>query len=151
MRNPTDDEIAGRLVAIISDGVNRSLGALEAAGALDLTKLRRHYAGVGSKYYEIVTKQIVLTARYGVPGLRKLVQEDGKLPLVAIISDGFNRSLGALEAAWAVNRSKLRAHYKGVGSKYYDIVTEQIELAAKHGEPGLRELFLKNGDVPRAR
>jgi hypothetical protein len=29
MRNATDDEIAGRLVAILCDGFNRSLGALE--------------------------------------------------------------------------------------------------------------------------
>ena len=32
MRNPTDDEIAGCLVAIISDGVNRSLGCLRQRG-----------------------------------------------------------------------------------------------------------------------
>jgi hypothetical protein len=80
MRNPTDDEIAGRLVAIISDGFNRSLGALEAAGALDLTKLRRHYAGVGSKYYDIVTEQIELAAKHGEPGLRELFLENGAVP-----------------------------------------------------------------------
>ena len=34
MRTPTDDEIAGCLIAIISDGFNRSLGALEAARAV---------------------------------------------------------------------------------------------------------------------
>ena len=43
MRDPTDDEIAGLLVGIISDGFNRSLGALVAAGALDTKKLRSQY------------------------------------------------------------------------------------------------------------
>jgi hypothetical protein len=39
MRNPTGDEIVGRLVAIISDGFNRSLGALERAGAVNTKSL----------------------------------------------------------------------------------------------------------------
>jgi hypothetical protein len=53
MRNPTDDEIIGRLVWIITDGFNRSLGALEAAGAVDTKKMRAHYTGIGSKYYTL--------------------------------------------------------------------------------------------------
>jgi hypothetical protein len=35
MRDPTDDQVEGLLIGIISDGFNRSLGALEAAGAVD--------------------------------------------------------------------------------------------------------------------
>jgi hypothetical protein len=58
MQNPTDDQIAGLLIGIISDGFNRSLGALEAAGAIDTTKMRRHYTGIGSKFYDMVTEQI---------------------------------------------------------------------------------------------
>ena len=50
MPTPTNDEIATMLVGIIADGFNRSLGALEEAGAIDCAKLRRHYTGVGSKY-----------------------------------------------------------------------------------------------------
>jgi len=41
MNTPSDEEIAGRLVAIISDGFNRSLVALEQTGALDTTKLQK--------------------------------------------------------------------------------------------------------------
>ena len=74
MRRPTDDEIAGRLVGIISDGFNRSLRALEAAGAVDTKKMRGQYKGIGSKYYDLVTEQVVLTARYGVPSLRQLFE-----------------------------------------------------------------------------
>ena len=80
MRNPTDDEIAGRLIAIISDGFNRSMGALERAGAVDTKKMRRHYSGIGSKFYDIVTEQIELTAKYGAPGVRQLFVDDGEVP-----------------------------------------------------------------------
>lgn len=80
MRNPTDDEIAGRLIGIISDGFNRSLGALEAAGAVDTKKMRRHYTGIGSKFYDMVTEQIVLTAKYAAPGVRQLFLDDGEVP-----------------------------------------------------------------------
>jgi hypothetical protein len=79
MRNPTDDQIAGLLIGIISDGFNRSLGALEAAGAVDTKKLRGHYKGIGSKYYDIVTEQIVLTAKHAAPRLRHLILEDSEV------------------------------------------------------------------------
>jgi hypothetical protein len=75
MLNPEDDAVAGWLVAIIADGFNRSLGALEAAGAVNTKQLRAQYTGVGSKYYDVVTEQIVLTARYAAPHLRRLVLE----------------------------------------------------------------------------
>jgi hypothetical protein len=80
MRNPTGDEIAGRLVAIISDGFNRSLGALERAGAVNTKRMRGYYTGIGSKYYDFVTKQIVLTARYGVPAVWELFLQAGQGP-----------------------------------------------------------------------
>ena len=72
MSAPSDEEIAGLLTGIISDGFNRSFGALRDAGAVDDRKMRRHYAGIGSKYYDLVTEQIELTARYGAPAIRKL-------------------------------------------------------------------------------
>jgi hypothetical protein len=80
MHTPTNDEIAAMLVGIIADGFNRSLGALEAAGAIDCAKLRRHYTGVGSKYYDVVTKQIELTAQYGAPAVRRLLHPDAGEP-----------------------------------------------------------------------
>lgn len=78
MRNPTDDQVAAVLIGIISDGFNRSLGALEAADAVDTQKMRRHYTGVGSKSYDMVTEQIALTAKYGAPGVRQLFLGDGE-------------------------------------------------------------------------
>jgi hypothetical protein len=33
----------------------------------------------------------------------------------------------------------MRLHYKGIGSKFYDMVTEQIILTAKYGAPGVRQ------------
>jgi hypothetical protein len=80
MRNATDDEITWLLVPIISDGFNRSLGALEKAGAVDTKRMRVHYRGIGSEYYDLVTDQIVLTARYGVSGVRKLFLQAGGVP-----------------------------------------------------------------------
>jgi hypothetical protein len=74
MRTPTDDEIAGCLIAIISDGFNRSLGALEAARAVDTRKMRGHYKGVGSKYYDLVTEQ---TAKNAVPAILQLLEAHG--------------------------------------------------------------------------
>ena len=76
MKNPTDQEIAGLLVNIISDGFNRSLGALEQAGAIDTKKLREHYKGIGSKFYDVVTEQIEYTARYGAPAMRQLFADE---------------------------------------------------------------------------
>lgn len=80
MRNPTDDDIVGRLVGIIGDGFNRSLGALERAGAVDTRQMRGHYKGVGSKHYDLVTEQNELTARYGVPVVRELFRHREQEP-----------------------------------------------------------------------
>ena len=77
MQNPTDDELAGRLINIISDGFNRSLGALREAGAVDTTIMDEQYKGIGSKYYDIVTEQIVLTAKLNAPSLRRLLAGEG--------------------------------------------------------------------------
>jgi hypothetical protein len=80
VRNPTDDQIAAALIGIISDGFNRSLGALEAAGAVHTKKMRRRYTGIGSKFYDMVTEQIVLTAKFGAPSMRQLFLDDGDVP-----------------------------------------------------------------------
>lgn len=78
MKHPTDEEIAAQLVAIISDGFNRSLGALVDAGAVDTTKLRRHHTGVGCKFYDLVTEQIEVTAKHATPGVRRLFSDDNE-------------------------------------------------------------------------
>jgi hypothetical protein len=76
MNNPTDQEIAVRLVGIISDGFNRSLGALERAGAVDTKNMRKHYTGIGSKFYDVVTEQIEYTALHAAPAIRQLFSDD---------------------------------------------------------------------------
>ena len=78
MKHPTDKQIEAVLGGIISDGFNRSLGALIKAGAIDATKLPKHYKGTGSKYYDLVTEQIELTAKYGTSGIRHLFCRDDK-------------------------------------------------------------------------
>jgi hypothetical protein len=80
MRNPTDDEFMGRLIALISDGFNRSLGALERARAVDTRRMHSQYRGVGSRYYDLVTEKITLTARYGVASMRERFEESGPTP-----------------------------------------------------------------------
>ena len=80
MRNPTDDQIAAVLIGIISDGFNRSLGALEAAGAVHTKKMRLRYTGIVSKFYDMVTEQIVLTAKFGIPSMRQLFLDYGEMP-----------------------------------------------------------------------
>lgn len=61
MKNPTDKQIEAVLGGIIGDGFSRSLGVLVEAGVVDMKKLSKHYKGVGSKYYDLVTEQIALT------------------------------------------------------------------------------------------
>ena len=75
MSNLTDEQIRGLLVDFISDGFNRSLNALEQAGALDTRKLRAAYTGMGSKYYDLVTEQIGYTAQFGVAQIRRLIDD----------------------------------------------------------------------------
>jgi len=38
--------------------------------------------------------------------------------------------------------------YTGIGSKYYDVVTEQIEITVRSGAPWICELFTQQGDAP---
>lgn len=71
---PTDVQIQGALVAAISDGFNRSMNALEEAGAIDRRKMSSEYRGVGSKYYDLVTDQILLTATYCTPMIREILE-----------------------------------------------------------------------------
>ena len=61
--------------------------------------------------------------------------------LIGIISLGFDRSLNALAEAGAIDTKKLREHYKGSGSKNYDLVTAQIELTAHYGAERIRSRF----------
>jgi len=61
--------------------------------------------------------------------------------LGGIIADGFNRSLGALVDAGAIDIRRMGEKYKGIGSEYYDLVTERIEFTAKYGAQQIQRLL----------
>lgn len=63
--------------------------------------------------------------------------------LIGIMSDGFNRSINALDDAGALNTKKLKSEYKGTGSKYYDIVTNELEGTALDATSAIKELIAK--------
>lgn len=78
MRNPTDEEIETRLIAIIVDGFNRSIKLLESAGAISTKNMKSQGWTRGCKYYDSVTEQVILTARYGMLGIRDLFRDEPK-------------------------------------------------------------------------
>ena len=80
MKNPTDKQVENVLGGILGDGFNRCLGALVKAGAIDTSKLNEHYKGTGSKYYDLVSEQIEITAKYGTQGIRRLFADDDEHP-----------------------------------------------------------------------
>jgi DNA-binding HxlR family transcriptional regulator len=61
--------------------------------------------------------------------------------LVQAMADAFNRSLNALEEDGAIDRTKMMEEYRGVGSKYYDMVTEQLEYTAQFAKENIRKLI----------
>jgi len=71
---PSDEVIRSVLVGIMSDGFNRSMQALEDARAIDRSKMQERYRGVGSEYYDLVTKQLEYTAECSMPLMRKLIR-----------------------------------------------------------------------------
>ena len=60
--------------------------------------------------------------------------------LLTTAHHSFNRSISALEKAGAIETSELHKHYSGVGSIYYDIVTEQMELTVDQLLPSLIDI-----------
>ena len=69
----TEEQLQLLLVRAISDGVNRTLGALEAAGAINATRLRSAYSGPGSRYYDLVTEEVMRTADAAAASLATLL------------------------------------------------------------------------------
>ena len=43
------------------------------------------------------------------------------------MGDAFNRSVTALEEIGALDRERVQSQYRGVGSRYYDLVTNVME------------------------
>lgn len=78
MNEEFSKKIEGVLITIMSDGLNRSMGALEEVGAIDRTEMMKQYKGNGSKYYDLVTEHLELTAKYGKEAIIELVREEYK-------------------------------------------------------------------------
>lgn len=55
--------------------------------------------------------------------------------MLGIMSDGFDRSICALRKAGAIDTKKMQKDYNGVGSRYYDLVTAELEYTAKCAAP----------------
>jgi len=67
--------------------------------------------------------------------------------LETLMTDAFNRSINALKDAGAINTKEMDKCYRGIGSKYYDLVTDQMQNTARSGVPWICELFTKgDGD-----
>jgi hypothetical protein len=76
MKSSLELKIYSLLVEIMSDGFNRSIGTLEKSGAIDTKKMKKEYVGVGSKYYDIVTKELEYTAIKATKEFIKLIEEE---------------------------------------------------------------------------
>jgi hypothetical protein len=71
----SEDRIKGFLIGVMTDGFNRSVGALEEAGAIDASEMRTQYKGIGSKYYDVVTKELEYTAEFAAKEFAKFIEE----------------------------------------------------------------------------
>ncbi|WP_460241594.1 hypothetical protein [Aurantivibrio infirmus] len=76
MNDDLEKRIEGALIGIMSDGFNRSLGALEGAGAIDLKEMRKEYKGNGSRNYDLVTEQLEYTAKYGKSSILEIIKDE---------------------------------------------------------------------------
>ncbi len=70
-----EEEIASLLVDLMTDGFNRSVGALRDAGAINTKRMAKEYSGIGSRYYDMVTEQMELTVSYAKPTIQKMVED----------------------------------------------------------------------------
>jgi hypothetical protein len=68
--------------------------------------------------------------------------------LLSAMADAFNRSVNALEVAGALDLKKMRSEYAGVGSRYYDLVTEAMQLAVKQHKPAFEQFFTSCRESP---
>ncbi len=75
MSKELEEKIASLVSGLMTDGFNRSLGALEKAGAINFKKMNKEYCGMGSKYYDMVTEQMDLTVENAKPVIKKMVAE----------------------------------------------------------------------------
>jgi hypothetical protein len=62
----------------MSDAFNRSINALQEAGAFSLKKMRSDYNGVGSRYYNVVTEAILQTIAQHQPTFEQFISKQSK-------------------------------------------------------------------------
>jgi hypothetical protein len=67
-----------RSIYAMSDAFNRSINALEEAGAFSLKKMRSDYNGVGSRYYNVVTEAILQTIAQHQPTFEQFISKQSK-------------------------------------------------------------------------
>ncbi len=60
---------------------------------------------------------------------------------VAFQTASFNRAMNALREAGAIDDTEMRREYKGIGSKYYDLVTESFEFTTKFARPQIKKIL----------
>ena len=71
MSDSESESVESALLSALTDSFNKTLRALEDAGAIDSTKLRGQYQGIGTKYYDLVTRlqsEFTVSARTSVYG-----------------------------------------------------------------------------------
>ena len=73
--------------------------------------------------------------------MKDQLEDELVVALSYILSDGFNRSINALEDAGALYLRQMRAAYQGVGSTYYDVVTSALENKVEQARPKIREII----------
>ena len=71
-----EQSLEGALIRALSDGFNRAIGALESAGAVDTSKMREAYAGVGSEFYDLVSKELERTAEQAAETIRSAARRE---------------------------------------------------------------------------
>ena len=79
MKSNLEEKIESMLINILSDGFNRSIATLKNNGATDTTELLKEYKGAGSRYYDLVTRELETTAKLAAPHFAEKIQiEIGK-------------------------------------------------------------------------
>ena len=75
MPNSESKSVEDVLLATLTDSLNRTLRALEDAGAIDTREFRHHYRGDGSKYYDLVTELLQQHVRSGAVAVRDALSQ----------------------------------------------------------------------------
>lgn len=137
----TDDALTALLGEILLDSTIASLEALERAGAIDLSRFRAAWAGPGSEHYELLLKPVRYRAYHCAAALAQWSASAHPFGLVDVMTAAYNDAIGELRHRRIVDTRKLAAGYRGVGSDYYDRVTEQMQAAQTRGLPRIFALI----------